>query len=204
MSKRTLAPLHPCTLAPLLFLLLSSCNPRLFDLQRQSGWPIEGRVLGDYRLVDVKAENLFSVAHPAAVAIRCEPITDGVFSAEAKWITPGEVVMTLRSTPFDDSTSTPESIIVRIGAAETVVTYGPTMIRSAAPTPVDGTPFRLHVVQHGRTVEITVGCTKVCQLTTQRPSTQWITLQPEIGSTIEFRDPKFLPLTEEFSRVSYP
>lgn len=203
-SPHYLRPVHPYILAPLIFLGVSACNPRTFELQRPTGWTIEGRILGDYHFVDVKAENLFTVEHPAAVAMRCEPITDGVFDTEMTWIKPGDVLMVMRSTPYEDSTSTPQPISIRIGASETVVTYGSTVIRANTPTPVDGTPFRVYMVQHGRTIDITVGCTKVCHLNVDRPSTQWITIRPEIGTAVEFRDPKFLPLTEEFSRVSYP
>jgi hypothetical protein len=192
------------TLSLFLCFALTSCNPYVFELQRLSGWPIEGRILSSKDNVDVGADNVLRVTNPAVVAVRTEQITDGMFDTELKWVSAGDVELVFRSTPYDDSTSSTNAVNVRLGFRETIVTYGDSTYRVDVPTPVDGTPFRLRVVQHGNVMDVVVGCTLVAHLTTRQPSTQWLSIRPNVGTAIEFRDPKFLPLTDEFSRVSYP
>lgn len=187
-----------------LSLFLCSCNPYVFELQRLSGWPIEGRILSGKENVEVAADNVLRITNPAVVAVRTEQITDGMFDTELRWVSAGDVELVFRSTPYDDSTSSTNAVNVRLGFRETIVTYGDSTYRADVPTPVDGTPFRLRVVQHGNVMDVVVGCTFVAHLTTRQPSTQWLSIRPNVGTAIEFRDPKFLPLTDEFSRVSYP
>jgi len=192
-------------LCALCSLLLSSCNPWFFSLQRHTGWDIEGKILGHKERVDVVNQNTVFVEAPAAIAIRCYQITDGVFDTEmtldrhAEHEADDEVVLRLDSTPYEDSVMNSdrgEHLVISHNNVSIAFNGEQQRVLPVAMPPA-GTPFRVRLIRHGRYLNVEVACTDLGQFLLGDASTQWITIAPQGSQRIQLRDPMFHPLTEE-------
>ncbi len=178
------------------------CNPWVFGLQKQSYYPIEGRILTYHHGVEVVADNVITVSHPARIAVRTYNITDGQFDTEAKLLRGSGFTLILRSTPFSDSTHhLDKQFRLHVANPESIVSWE--QHQATVATPIQpGIPFPIVVTQHGSWLDVTVACVPMGRFHIQNPSTQWITIEPDPDSQIEFVDPVFKPLTEVFSNVA--
>jgi hypothetical protein len=188
----------------LILLLLTACDPWTFRLQQQTGWPIEGKIYREYRTVDIEGEDVLRVASPAGIAMRCVYLTDGAFNTEMS-LEGESVTLRFRSTPYEDTvTQTGQFLDLVIGQHETVIRTRNMERRVACPLPMEGRPFKVHVVQHGRYVDAQIACVDLGRLTLDQPSTQWISVWPAEGARVELRDPFFSPITDEFTEGIVP
>jgi len=181
---------------------VAGCSPWNFALQKDTGWDIDGRIYDAPHLVDASAANMVSVTSPASIAIRCEELTDGTFDSEMT-LSGGNVRLRLRSTPYNDSVRRTEPYIdIVIDQSSTTILHDGTSTRVASPLPEPGTPFRIFIRQFGKYIDVEVACAKVGRFETSHPSTQWISVIPGEGATVELRDPKFAPIRDEYSEAT--
>ncbi len=189
-----------------LVLMTQGCNPWRFALQPHADYPIEGRILRNKNSVDVFAANAIRISSPASVAIRSEQITDGEFSTEVRLLRGSGFDMVMRSTPFDDSTNggthklnihiyRDTSSRVMAGEAMASVSSADTTVTLPITLPTKG-GFRIVVTQQGVYTDIQVACTSLGRFKTTTPSTQWISINPVAGATLEVVDPLFRSLED--------
>jgi hypothetical protein len=176
---------------------LASCtlsDPYRFDMHAYSGWPIDGRIEGDYHRVDQPAPNVLDVNDGATVAMRVPTLTDGAFSVETTMRDGAHATFYIRTTPYDRTNRRNEGIVLTVTPEQTTLTME-TGASVRMPTPFDrGRPSVVEIVNDGRFVDVTVACTRVARLPTSLPSTEWIIVAPSAGASVELIDPRFRPL----------
>jgi hypothetical protein len=191
-SRRTIS------LLVLLVSVAAGCSQWKFQLQESQDWPIEGRKLVNKDSVNVLADNLLSVAHPARAAFRSKPLTDGGFSTEVRLVRGSGFALVFRSTPFDDSTAGgPNALRLHVAGDLAQVQTRDTVFSHQVNCPT-GKPFRIDIVQHGEWVDLEVACIKVPRFLLRTPSTQWVTVIPDSSSRVELRDPAFRSIEDVF------
>jgi hypothetical protein len=184
----------------LLMLLCVSCSPWSFTVQRDTDWPLTGRIIKRHDMVEVDAANAFTVAYPSRVALRCDDVTDGIFDAEilTDYLpTDTSVIVSLlmRSTPYADTVLKVRSPVeMHISTTHTRVLLPDSTITVVAPLPPPGTPFRVQVYTMGRTLRVSVACHDVGIFDVQAPSSEWITVAPAVGQSVRIIDPVILPV----------
>lgn len=174
-------------------LLLSACSPNRFTLQRNSGWPIEGRILGNHHNVDVVGDKQVSISNSARVALRCEALTDATFDTEVIMGENDRLELQFRTTPYDDSVNNVRGMSIMIEPNLTTIISNEDTLYKAIPIP-QSVPFRIVVAQHGRYVDVEVACVNVGRITTHIPSTQWVIINVDEGGSLAVIDPIFSPL----------
>ena len=183
-----------------LAVLLTSCSPWRFTLQRDTGWPVEGKIYDAKEHVRVGGDDLVTISSPASVALRCEQLTDGTFNSFVQ-LNGERMTMRFRSTPYNDTVRMTEDhvdLIIERGLV-TVVTPNDTS-RVACPLPPDNESFNVRVVQFGRHMDIEVACTSIGRFTFSNATTQWVSVLPGEGATVVLQDPKFAPIRDEFPK----
>lgn len=175
-------------------LLSSGCNPWIFSLQKNTGWPIEGRILSNYDSVDVVAPNAIRISHDSKIAMRCVNLTDGVFTTDVQLRYGTILNLEFRTTPFDDSTKNYDGLILKVGRDEVHATiHGKTTV---VPTKQStDSPFAITVVQQGDWIDVEVACTNVGRFFSKEPSTQWLLANTSAPGSALFVDPTFSPLS---------
>ncbi len=174
-------------------ILLSACSPTRFTLQRNTGWPIDGRILNNHHNVEVVGNKNVSIRDSARVALRCEQLTDATFDTEMLLGENDRIELQFRTTPYDDSLNNVRGLSVVIEPNLTTVIANTDTLYKAIPIPKSA-PFRIVVTQFGRYVDIEVACEKVGRLTTVSPSTQWVIINVDEGGSLDIIDPIFRPL----------
>lgn len=174
-------------------ILLSACSPTRFTLQRNSGWPIDGRILNNRGNVDVVNDKRVSISDTARVALRCQELTDATFDTEVLLGEKNRIELQFRTTPYDDSLNSVRGISLVIEPNLTTVSTNTDTLYKAIPIPRNA-PFRIVVAQYGRYVDIEVACEKVGRLTTYSPSTEWVIINVDEGGSLDLIDPIFKPL----------
>lgn len=176
---------------------LSACtigDPYRFGMHRFSEWPIDGRIEGDYHVVDIETPNVVKVDDGARVALRVKRLTDGTFNTEAVLHGGGEATFYLRTSPYDRREQRDDGIVLTVRQTHSTLTME-TGASVTMPTPfTDGRPSEIQISNDGRFIDVTVACTRIARLPTTLPSTEWVIVQPGPGSSVELIDPKFRPL----------
>lgn len=189
-------------------MLLCSCSPWRFILQRDADFPIEGKILRNKEHVNVFASNAVRIGGSSSVAIRTEQITDGEFDAEFRLKGGSGFDLVLRSTPFDDSTNGGKNKLtihlsrdtsqgIMAGTAMAVVSTADT-VATVPLTISDRVPFRVTIVQQGVYTDVVMACTRIGRFTTNTPSTQWLTIIPAADATVELVDPVYRSLEDVY------
>jgi hypothetical protein len=176
------------------FVMCMGCNPWVFTLQENTGWPIEGRILRNYDSVDVVAPNAIRISHNSRVAMRCVNLTDGVFTADVDLRYGSILTLEFRTTPYDDSVKNADGLILHIGRDEVRTVYQGQS--STVPTNTStSNPFNITVTQHGRWIDVEVACTDVGRFYSTQPSTQWVMAHTSAPGSALLVDPRFSPLS---------
>jgi len=168
-----------------------------FDLQRNTSWPIEGKILDSIDAVDVYADNALTVASGSGVAFRTKEITDGLVSMQFTMLPGNSITVHSRTTPHSDTVLQDPGISVTI--RNNVVTVSPFTPSVSVPVNIQpNVPFIVEIENDGRWIDINVACTHIGRFETSRPSTQWVIVRSNDRASFTLVDPKFHPpFTEE-------
>ncbi|MBC8124949.1 MAG: hypothetical protein H7X70_04375 [Candidatus Kapabacteria bacterium] len=171
----------------------ASCSYFEFTMKEYTGWPIVTRILYDRHNVSRIAQNAVQLSSEAKIAMRCEQITDGIFSTEIK-LQPGSTLrLQTRTTPYDDSIATKRGIVIDITDGETSVTVDGRTRKINTPLP-NKAPFVVELYNDGQWTHIFVACVDVGRYESSTPSTQWIIASLPSGGTALIADPSIEPL----------
>ena len=177
----------------LIGLCATSCSYFEFTMKGYTGWPIETRILYDRHSVSRPAQNALQLKGEARIAMRCEWITDGVFSSEIN-LQPGTTLrLQTRTTPYDDSIATKRGIIIDVTDGQTSVTVDGKTTISNTPLPINA-PFVVELYTDGQWTCVYVACVDVGRYESATPSTQWIIASLPSGGTALLADPSIEPL----------
>jgi len=177
-----------------LTVLVVSCNPWVFDLNKDTGWPVEGRILKNYDSVDVVSGNAIQISGDSKIAMRCVNVTDGVFSSDVQLRYGTLLTLEFRSTPFDDSTSLRNGLILTIGRDEVKAELDgkSTTVPTSQTT---NKPFIVVITHQGNWIDVDIACTKIGRFKSQAPSTQWLLANTSAPGSALFVNPRFEPLS---------
>ncbi len=167
--------------------VVSGCtisNLELTRLQQSPPFWVDVHALSSWRHVDRTARNAVRLQPGATVGIRVEERTDGTASAEFVVPTADGLLLHLGTTPYDLRTKADSGHVLRIGASTSTLTMANgTTYRIQAGVPA-AVPTIVSVVNDGRTMRVQVGCAEPLELTTQRPTTEWIIVHAPAGCDI--------------------
>lgn len=174
-------------------ILVCGCSQSQFTINEWTGWPVDTRILCGTEKILRPHRNSLVLTDSTRVGLRCQKLTDGVFTAELRFIEGSRVTLQTRTTPYDDSLNADPGVVIDIdGSVTTVSTPSETRIVN---TPLrSGAPFRIEIINHGNWLDIKVGCTQIERLDVKRPSTEWLIASVQDGSRVLLADPTFLPL----------
>ncbi len=172
-------------------IVLAGCaDAHRFGLHRNSGWPIEGLIHGDYRNVDASEDHILKLGPSAKASIRVKKLTDGVFYSDFLLGPGSQVTFRTRTTPYDRGAGHDDGIVITIGSDRTSVMNNGTMRTVATPIPGD-TLARLEIVNDGRWTDVTVACVHVGRFPSMHPSTEWILVDTDATSHCTLVNPRF-------------
>lgn len=181
---------HTISLAMVCIVLAGCADPYRFGLHRNSGWPVEGWIQGDYRNVDASEDHILKLGSSARASIRVKKLTDGVFYSDLLLGPGSQVTFRTRTTPYDRDAGRDDGITITIGPDRTSVTSNGTMKTVATPIPSD-TLARLEIVNDGQWTDVTVACVHVGRFPSKHPSTEWILVDTDATSHCTLVNPRF-------------
>ncbi|MBU3740994.1 MAG: hypothetical protein FGM24_01790 [Candidatus Kapabacteria bacterium] len=185
-----------CCLVVLSCALLTSCtigDPYGVVMHHTPYGNVAGRIAGSFQAVEQPAQNELLIGGGARVGLRVANLTDGVFTTEIEIPDSGSVTMYVRSTMHERPTPGNGGISLEISAVATKLTLDDgrvipyqIMLDRQRPTPIS-------IINDGRYLDVTVGCTHLGRFVTYRPSTEWVILEPSSSGSVRCIDPLFIP-----------
>jgi hypothetical protein len=191
MSKGLFIAIAACT-------ILCGCNPRMFTMQRMSGWPIEGHLACPVGAVEVTSDNSLDLHDGAYVALTSHSITDGRFSTEVRMPEGSTLTFYLRTNRHTFLHRADSGAVIRIGSRLTRVSMPDGRVYDVPAIIPHNQPVVIEFAQDGDYLDVTVNCTRLERVPWARPSTKTIIVAARTQGTVALVDPLFEPLyTEE-------
>ena len=155
---------------------------------------VVGHIHGDRHRVEQVALNAVTLDSGARLGLRVAKITDGTFNSEVRLRDSAELTVHMRTTPHALLAERQAGLVLRMSLthAELVREDGQTQrydldLDTARPVIVN-------IVNDGRHMNITLGCTNLEAVPTSLPSTEWVVVEPSRRGRVELIDPTFIPL----------
>jgi hypothetical protein len=175
-------------------LVVCGCNPRMFTIQRLSGWPIDGRLACPVEAVEVTSDNSLDLHDGAYVALTSHSITDGRFSTEVSMPSGSMVTFFLRTTRHTLLHRADSGAVLRITSTQSTLNMPDGRSYDLAATIPHNTPVVIEFAQDGDYLDLTVNCTRLQRVPWARPSTSTIIVAARTPGTVALVDPLFEPL----------
>lgn len=194
----------------LLCLTFTSCSlfdPHFHTMYEHSTNPIEVKILSHYRNVTISDAGSIRLYGPAAVAFRTALLTDGEFSALIR-IDEGALDVYMYSTPRTFDSDKDSALHLRLSNSSVSTRLAGATVLNAPITSVRGEKIPISIATQGRHTSGIVNCVETWQESMNRPSTEWIIIAVEAGSTVQLTNIIRLPFVRregpaEFATQEY-
>lgn len=177
--------------------VLSSCtigDPYGLTMMPTPYGTVVGQLQGDRHRVEQVALNAVVLDSGARLGLRIAKVTDGTFNTEVRLRDSAELTLHLRTTPHALSSDHQSGVRLRMSLTHAEVVNDEGRVQRYDLELDTAKPVVVNIVNDGRHMNITLGCTDLGSITTNLPSTEWVVLEPSGRGRVELVDPTFIPL----------
>lgn len=176
--------------------LLTACtlgDPYGLRMHHTPYGTVTGRISGSFDVVEQPALNELLIGGGARVGLRVADVTDGVFTTELEISDSASITLYVRSTMHENPMPDSRGISLEIATRATKLTLEDGRVIPYEIILDEGRPTSVSIINDGRYLDITVGCTHLGRFATTRPSTEWVILEPSPTGQVRCIDPLFIP-----------
>ena len=155
---------------------------------------VVGRIQGDRSQVEQYALNAVAIDSGVQLGLRVPSVTDGVFNSEVRLSDHAELTIHMRTTPLALKEERRGGLLLRMSRTHAELVTEDGHVRRYDLALDTANPVALNIINDGRQMNITLGCTNLEAVTTPLPSTEWVVVEPSRRGRVELIDPTFYPL----------